>query len=65
MDTLIRGITAADVQDKPVFKEIWSEFHEYIDDPLVKHTAAFDLGAISEALGASDMAWPCPVSRPY
>ena len=58
-NTLIHGITAADVKDKPVFKEICPEVLQYIDgDPLVAHNAAFDLGVIREALGASNMAWP-------
>ena len=58
-NTLIHGITAADVEGKPEFKEIWPDVLEYIDgDPLVAHNAAFDLGVVREALGASNMAWP-------
>ncbi|MDL2262972.1 3'-5' exoribonuclease [Bacteroidales bacterium OttesenSCG-928-I21] len=48
----IHGITKEMVKDKPLFKEIWSEINEYIDntDLLFAHNARFDVAAISDSV---------------
>jgi len=41
----IHGITSSSLKDKPVFKDIFKDFLEYISDsPIIIHNAPFDIG---------------------
>lgn len=55
----IHGITAADVADQPAFGEIAPALIDSFGDlPVVAHNAAFDIGALREALSYSEKPWP-------
>ncbi len=58
-NTMIHGLTEADVRDAPVFGDLWPEVLDFIDsDPLVAHNAGFDLGVIRLALNESKIPLP-------
>ena len=45
----IHGLTAGNLNDKPLFEDIYDEFLSYISDsPLVIHNAPFDLGFLKK-----------------
>ena len=45
----IHGLTASNLSDKPIFKDIYDDFVEYISDsPLIIHNAAFDVGFLKK-----------------
>lgn len=47
----IHGISTASLKDKPYFRDIWSEFLNFIGDaPLVIHNASFDIGFLNMEL---------------
>ena len=47
----VHGITREFLLDKPVFREIWQEFLEFIDGgELIIHNAAFDLAFINHEM---------------
>lgn len=58
----IHGITIDMLQDKPVFKDVMTDFLAFIGDaPLVIHNAAFDIKFINRSLrenGASELTNP-------
>jgi DNA polymerase-3 subunit epsilon len=48
----IHGITAAFLKGKPLFKEVVTDFLEFLQDaPLVIHNASFDMAFINHELG--------------
>ena len=43
----IHGLTFSNLKDKPIFKDIFNDFLDYIaDSPLIIHNAPFDIGFI-------------------
>lgn len=47
----VHGLSDAFLADKPVFRDVASEFVEFIgEDPLVIHNASFDIGFINHEL---------------
>lgn len=58
-NTMIHGISSADVKGAPIFGDLWPEILSFIDgDPIVAHNAGFDIGVIRFALDASSISWP-------
>ncbi|MCI4657135.1 hypothetical protein MQH31_04815 [Cryobacterium sp. ZS14-85] len=59
MNSLIHGITAADVENAPRFSTLWPQMQAFIGElPLVAHNAAFDMRVIRDTLDA------CGIVRP-
>ncbi len=55
----IHGITATDVENEPLFDEIYSEIqHLFEDELLLAHNAAFDMSVLKYSLMAADVAPP-------
>jgi DNA polymerase-3 subunit epsilon len=55
----IHRITPDQVQDAPVFADLWPSVLDFIgDDTVVAHNASFDLGVIREACTVSGLPWP-------
>ncbi len=47
----VHGITREFLKDKPLFKDIWEAFFEFIDgSELIIHNAAFDIGFINHEM---------------
>jgi DNA polymerase-3 subunit epsilon len=45
----VHGLTAGNLSDKPLFKDIYDEFLAYISDsPLIIHNAPFDIGFLKK-----------------
>ena len=45
----VHGLTASNLSDKPIFRDIYEEFLEYISDsPLIIHNAPFDIGFLKK-----------------
>ena len=48
----VHGMTASSLRDKPIFRDIYDEFLEYIaDSPLIIHNAPFDIGFLKKEFG--------------
>ena len=48
----VHGLTASNLSDKPIFRDIYEEFLEYISDsPLIIHNAPFDIGFLKKEFG--------------
>lgn len=47
----VHGITPAFLKDKPVFKDVWSGFLEFVDGAeLIMHNASFDVAFINQEM---------------
>ncbi len=45
----IHGLTFSNLKDKPIFKDIFNDFLDYIaDSPLIIHNAPFDIGFLKK-----------------
>jgi len=45
----VHGLTLNNLKDRPIFKEIYNDFLEYISDsPLIIHNAPFDVGFLKK-----------------
>ena len=51
----IHGLTATNLRDKPLFKDIIDEFIDYVDDsPIIIHNAPFDIGFLKKEFSLID-----------
>ena len=58
-NSFLHGIRPDDTKDKPFFPEVWKEIYPYVQNKIVVcHNAAFDMGAIRDALEHYDMEYP-------
>lgn len=58
-NTYLHGIGPNDTKDKPFFPEVWEEVLPYVTNKIVVcHNAAFDMGALRDALNLYDVAYP-------
>jgi DNA polymerase III epsilon subunit-like protein len=58
-NVMLHGITPKMVTREPRFADILPEIVAFVDGlPFVAHNAAFDMGVIRDACGASEIAWP-------
>ena len=58
-NVMLHGITRKMVAHEPRFGDILPEIVAFADGlPFVAHNAAFDMGVIRDACGASEIAWP-------
>ena len=59
MNTIVHGLTMADVYNKPTFDQSWPEIAEYIKDRvLIAHNAAFDMSVLRKTLEAYGLQKP-------
>lgn len=58
-NTYLHGIRPSDTHDKPLFPEVWKEVLPYVKGKIVVcHNAAFDMGALREALNLYGVGFP-------
>jgi len=58
-NTYLHGIRPNDTKDKPYFPEVWKEVLPYVTSKIVVcHNAAFDMGALRNALDLYDVEYP-------
>ena len=58
-NVMLHGITRKMVAHEARFRDILPEIIEFADGlPFVAHNAAFDIGVIRDACGASEISWP-------
>lgn len=58
-NTHLHGIGPADTKDKPLFPEVWKEVLPYVQNKIVVcHNAAFDMGALRDALNLYGVEFP-------
>ncbi|KTD20643.1 DNA polymerase III subunit epsilon [Legionella londiniensis] len=58
----VHGISTEFLQDKPFFKDILSDFLEFVDDAeLIIHNAPFDVGFLNAELRLAN--WPKPIQK--
>lgn len=51
----IHGLTATNLRDKPLFKDIIDEFIDYVaDSPIIIHNAPFDIGFLKKEFSLID-----------
>ena len=52
----VHGIRPEDVEDKPIFPEVWNRIREIMEDSVIlAHNASFDLGVLKKLLDHYDM----------
>lgn len=58
----VHGITADQVQDAPVFEEVWAVIDRYFKtaDAIVAHNAPFDVGVLKALLNSWEIACDLP-----
>jgi len=57
--TQVHGLTMQDVQDAPIFPEVWREIEPLIEGlPLVAHNSPFDEGCLKAAFKTYQMDYP-------
>ncbi|QCH27957.1 exonuclease domain-containing protein [Clostridium tyrobutyricum] len=55
----INGITPKDIENAPLFPEIWNNINSYFDDNiLIAHNAAFDMSVLKNCLSEYDLSMP-------
>lgn len=55
----VHGLTAGDVEDAPVFPDVWRRIEPLIEGlPLVAHNARFDEGCLKEVFRVYQMDYP-------
>ncbi|MDE6120752.1 MAG: 3'-5' exoribonuclease [Muribaculaceae bacterium] len=58
-NTYLHGIGPNDTKDKPLFPEVWKEVIPFLENRIVVcHNAAFDMGALRDALTLYDIMYP-------
>lgn len=58
-NTYLHGIGPKDTKDKPLFPEVWKEVLPYVENKIVVcHNAAFDMGALRDALNLYNVEYP-------
>ena len=54
----IHGITAADVENAPLFVDLWPEILANVSGPVVAHNASFDVSVIRRSLDEAAIEYP-------
>lgn len=58
--TAVHGLTMEDVEDAPIFPQVWEEIEPKIEGlPLVAHNSPFDEGCLKAAFREYGMKYPC------
>ncbi len=55
----INGITPKDIENSPLFPDIWNDIHTYFDDNIIiAHNAVFDMSVLKNCLLEYDISMP-------